>query len=170
LGTGRRLPHGVRDSFQHGQLRGVRFESVEFFRRGWGLRTDNTGDWPALFEFLGHGGRGFRVDLPLPAETTSAVGADVGAAEVLRLDPGMTHLMHAYAPEPFVGRVTLLNPGVDEPALAELSNFVLEDGWERYVTGTVERWAVPGATHGTMAVEKIEVTAGVFAEVMGKGG
>jgi acyl-CoA synthetase (AMP-forming)/AMP-acid ligase II/thioesterase domain-containing protein/acyl carrier protein len=111
-----------------------------------------------------------RVDLPLPAETTSAVAADVGAADVLRLDPGMTHLMHAYAPEPFVGRVTLLNPGVEEPALAELSNFVLEDGWERYVTGPVERWSVPGATHGTMAVEKIEVTAGVFAEVMGKWG
>ena len=110
-----------------------------------------------------------RVDLPLPAETTSAVAADVGAAEVLRLDPGMTHLMHAYAPEPFVGRVTLLNPGVEEPALAELSNFVLVHGWERYVTGPVERWPVVGATHGTMAVEKIEVTAGVFAEVMGNG-
>jgi hypothetical protein len=82
----------------------------------------------------------------------------------------MTHLMHAYAPEPFVGQVTLLNPGVEEPVLAELSNFVLEDGWERYVTGMVERWPVPGATHETMAVEKIEVTAGVFAEVMGKGG
>jgi ribosomal protein S18 acetylase RimI-like enzyme len=74
--------HGVRDFFECGQLRGVRFEPVEFFRRGWGLRTDNTGDWPALFDFLGRGGRGFRVDVPDDAGVVSALGTALPGANL----------------------------------------------------------------------------------------
>lgn len=66
--------HGVRDFYERGRLRGIWFEPVEFFRRGWGLNAGNVDDWPALFEFLGRGGRGFRVDVPDDPAVVSALG------------------------------------------------------------------------------------------------
>jgi acyl-coenzyme A synthetase/AMP-(fatty) acid ligase/thioesterase domain-containing protein/acyl carrier protein len=110
-----------------------------------------------------------RVDLPLPADTTAAVGGDIGVDEVTLLDPGLAHLMIDYVPSRFAGRVTLLNPGVADPAREEESNFVLEDGWERFVTGTVDRHRVPGATHLSMQSEQVSATAAVMARLMDSG-
>ena len=110
-----------------------------------------------------------RVDLPLPTGTTAAVAGEVGAGEVMLLDPGLTHLMIGYEPSRFAGWVTLLNPGVAGPAREEQSNFVLEDGWERFVTGQVERHAVPGATHLSMLSEQVGSTAVVMARLMNSG-
>jgi hypothetical protein len=85
------------------------------------------------------------------------------------LDPGLTHLMIGYEPSRFSGRVTLLNPGVADPAREAKSNFVLEDGWERFVTGKVERHAVPGGTHLGMVAEHVTPTAAVMARLMNSG-
>lgn len=110
-----------------------------------------------------------RVDLPLRADTTAEVGGNLGADEVMLLDPGLTHLMIGYEPSRFSGRVTLLNPGVADPAREAKSNFVLEDGWERFVTGKVERHAVPGGTHLGMVAEHVSATAAVMARLMNSG-
>jgi acyl-CoA synthetase (AMP-forming)/AMP-acid ligase II/thioesterase domain-containing protein/acyl carrier protein len=110
-----------------------------------------------------------RVDLPLPAGTTAEVGGNLGADEVMLLDPGLTHLMIDYVPSRFVGRMTLLNPAVPDPAREAKSNFVLEDGWERFVTGTVDRHRVPGATHLSMLSEQVHSTAAAMARLMDSG-
>lgn len=110
-----------------------------------------------------------RVDLPLPSEATSAVGTDVGPDEILRVDPGLTHMMRGYTPGRFVGRLTLITPGIEDPVLKEMSNFVLEDGWEKHVTGAVERLTVAGACHGDIASEKVKATATVIAKAMTSG-
>lgn len=107
-----------------------------------------------------------RVDLPLPADTAAAVDSEIGAGEVVLLDPGLTHLMRDYVPPRFVGRLTLIRPGVDDPSWDEHSNFVMEDGWERFVTGVVERCDVPGATHLSMQSEQVGSTACVLARLM----
>jgi hypothetical protein len=85
------------------------------------------------------------------------------------LDPGLTHLMIDYVPSRFVGRMTLLNPAVPDPAREAKSNFVLEDGWERFVTGTVDRHRVPGATHLSMLSEQVHSTAAAMARLMDSG-
>lgn len=75
------FPHGQRGFLERGRLRGIRFEPVEFFRRGWGLGLDNREDWGGLFEFLGAGGDAFRVDVPDEPELVTALMSDLPAIE-----------------------------------------------------------------------------------------
>jgi len=75
------FPHGERGFLERGLLRGVRFEPVEFFRRGWGLGLDNRNDWGGLFDFLSAGGGSFRVDVPDEPEVVEALRADLPAIE-----------------------------------------------------------------------------------------
>jgi len=58
---------------------------------------------------------------------------------------------------------------VPDPAREERSNFVLEDGWERFVTGTVDRHRVPGTTHLSMLSEQVHSTAAAMARLMDSG-
>lgn len=80
------FPHGAKDFLRCGRLRGVRFEPVEFFRRGWGLDADNVHDWPALLGFLGHGGRSFRFDVPDDPRVIAAVGVTLPGATLAYSD------------------------------------------------------------------------------------
>ena len=75
------FPHGACAFLESGRLRGIRFEPVEFFRRGWGLGLDNRNEWSGLFDFLAVGGGSFRVDVPDWPEVVAALRADLPAIE-----------------------------------------------------------------------------------------
>lgn len=87
------FPHGEHGFLERGRLRGIRFEPVEFFRRGWGLGVDNRNEWGGLFEFLGSGGGSFRVDVPDDPGLVAALMADLPAIE-----PAYSDVMVRWAP------------------------------------------------------------------------
>lgn len=82
------FPRGQCAFLEHGRLRGIRFEPVEFFRRGWGLDLGNRDEWGDLFEFLGAGGGSFRVDVPDKSELVTALMSDLPGIE-----PAYTDMM-----------------------------------------------------------------------------
>jgi GNAT superfamily N-acetyltransferase len=146
------FPHGVRDFFEHGQLRGVRFESVEFFRRGWGLHGDNTGDWPALFEFLGRDGRGFRVDVPDDAGVVSALSTSLPGANLSYSD---VQVRWRDRPGVDLEKATVLREGLkaERASLGDMRDFAeiylrcfeaQPVDWAAAVENVMAYWDIPG--------------------------